>query len=242
MAKPPYESPNESPTFRIRYAKSPADDGPNSTSPNGGDGPPGSAPPRSLRIRIVDATIEASRGKVWWYRSPLLIPVAWIFYRHLTDWQYGSIFAGINLAIHEGGHLLFMWFGNDFLTVAGGTILQCVCPIVTGIMFYKQRDFFAIAVACFWLGTNFAHIAPYAADARAQLLPLVSPFQGAPGHDWNYLLGTLGLLGQDRVIGGAFQVAGVLTMGAGFLGGLWVLRVMAMANEADEGFAASAQG
>ena len=185
-------------------------------------------------MRILDATIEASLGKVWWYRSPLLIPVAWIFYRHVTDSEYGSLIAGINLAIHEGGHLFFMWFGNDFLTVAGGTFLQCVCPIVTGIMFYKQRDFFAISVACFWLGTNFAHIAPYAADARAQMLPLVSPFQGAPGHDWNYLLGTLGLLGQDRVIGGAFQVAGVLTMGAGFLGGLWVLRVMATAHEAGQ--------
>jgi hypothetical protein len=168
-----------------------------------------------MRIRILDATIDASLGKVWWYRSPLLISVAWIFYRHVTDSEYGSIFAGINLAIHEGGHLFFMWFGIDFITVVGGTFLQCVCPIVTGIMFYKQRDFFAISVACFWLGTNFAHIAPYAADARAQMLPLLSPFQGAPGHDWNYLLGTLGLLGQDGVIGGAFQVAGLLTMGWG---------------------------
>jgi hypothetical protein len=210
--------------------ESPTEDGLRSTSPTGGDGSPESVAPRNLRLRILDATIEASLGKVWWYRSPLLIPVAWIFYRHVTDPEYGSIFAGINLAIHEGGHLFFMWFGNDFITVAGGTFLQCVCPIVTGIMFYKQRDFFAISVACFWLGTNFAHIAPYAADARAQILPLVSPFQGAPGHDWNYLLGTLGLLGQDRVIGGVFQVAGVVTMGAGFLGGLWVLRVMATAN------------
>jgi hypothetical protein len=58
------------------------------------------------------------------------------------------------------------------------------------------------------------------------------PFRERLGHDWNYLLGTLGLLGQDRVIGGAFQVARVPTMGAGFLGGLWVLRVMATANEA----------
>jgi hypothetical protein len=228
--------PHKSPTFRIRYEKSPVEDGPGSTSPTWGDGPPASAAPRILRMRILDATIEASLGKVWWYRSPLLISVAWIFYRHVTDSEYGRIFAGINLAIHEGGHLFFMWFGNDFLTVAGGTFFQCVCPIVTGIMFYKQRDFFAISVACFWLGTNFAHIAPYAADARAQMLPLVSPFQGVPGHDWNYLLGTLRLLGQDRVIGGAFKVAGVLTMGAGFFGGLWVLRVMAMANEAGKHF------
>lgn len=151
----------------------------------------------------------------------------------IASWNV-VIFTGINLAIHEGGHLFFMWFGIDFVTVAGGTFLQCVCPIVTGIMFYKQRDFFAISVACFWLGTNFAHLAPYAADARAQMLSLVSSFQGVPRHDWNYLLGTLGLLGQDGVIGGAFQVAGLLTIGAGFFGGLWVLRVMATANGPDK--------
>ena len=149
------------------------------------------------------------------------------------DSEYQSIFGGINLAIHEGGHLFFMWFGSDFLAVTGGTLLQCLCPIVTGIMFYKQRDFFAIALACFWLGTNLAHIAPYAADARAQLLPLVSPFPGAPGHDWNYLLGGLGLLRQDQIIGGAFQIAGILTMGVGFLGGIWLLRVMARVNGAE---------
>ena len=184
--------------------------------------------------RLHDETIAASRGKVWWYRIPLLIPLAWIFYRHLGDSEYGSIFAGLNLAIHEGGHLFFLWFGSDFLAVAGGTILQCLCPIAAGIMFYKQRDFFAIGIACFWLGTNFAHIGPYAADARAQMLPLVSTFQGAPGHDWNYLLGVLGLLHQDRVIGGAFRVAGILTMGAGIWVGGWVLRVMARVNGADQ--------
>ena len=59
------------------------------------------------------------------------------------------------------------------------------------------------------------------------MVPLVSPFQGAPVHDWNYLLGTLGLLHQDQVIGSTFQVAGILTMGAGILVGAWVLQVMA---------------
>lgn len=140
--------------------------------------------PPTIRMRLHHATIEASRGRVWWYRIPLLVPFAWIFFRYLVDSEYVSIFAGINLAIHEGGHLFFMWFGIDFLTVAGGTLLQCLCPIVTG-------------------------------------------------RDWNYLLGTLDLLRQDQVIGGAFQVAGILTMGFGLLGGLWVLRIMARVNGAE---------
>lgn len=221
------KSPSKPPRFRIRYAELRPDDGFASRRTDEGDSGSESLDPPTIRMRLHHATIEASRGRVWWYRIPLLVPFAWIFFRHLVDSEYVSIFAGINLAIHEGGHLFFMWFGIDFLTVAGGTLLQCLCPIVTGIMFYRQRDFFAVGVACFWLGTNFAHIAPYAADARAQMLPLVSPFQGVPGHDWNYLLGTLGLLRQDQGIGGAFQVAGILTMGFGLLGGLWVLRVMA---------------
>ena len=72
----------------------------------------------------------------------------------MADSEYGSIFSGFNLAIHEGGYLFFMWFGSDFLTVAGGTFLQCICLILKGIMFYRQRDFFMIGIACFWLGTT----------------------------------------------------------------------------------------
>ena len=227
------KSPSTPPRFRIRYTEPRLGDGLSTGTNDERDASPESPDPRTLCLRIHGAAIEASRGKVWWYRTPLLVPFAWILSRHLVDSEYQSIFGGINLAIHEGGHLFFMWFGSDFLAVAGGTLLQCLCPIVTGIMFYKQRDFFAIGIACFWLGTNFADIAPYAADARAQMLPLVSPFPGAPGHDWNYLLGTLGLLGQDQVIGGAFHVAGILTMGAGLLGAVWVLRVMARVNGAD---------
>ena len=79
-------------------------------------------PPRFL-VRYTRSQSDDGLGKVWWYRIPQLIPFAWIFYRHLVDSEYESIFAGINLAIHEGGHLFFMWFGSDLLTVAGGTVL-----------------------------------------------------------------------------------------------------------------------
>ena len=152
------------PSFRIRYTESRTE----------GDGPSGVLNRSQLLDRVREATAAAAHGKVWWYRAPLLLPLAWILYRHLGAEDYSSIFGGLNLAIHEAGHLLFMWSRSDFLTVAGGTILQCLCPVFAGFMFYRQKDFFAITVALFWLGTNFTHIAPYAADARAQLLPLPS--------------------------------------------------------------------
>jgi len=212
------------PTFRIRYTESQTEAEVTSEA----------ADQSPLMQRLREATVEAARGKVWWYRAPLLLPLGWILLQHVRAEDYSSIFSGLNLAIHEAGHLLFMWSGNDFLTVGGGTMLQCLCPVFAGIVFYRQRDFFAITIALFWLGTNFAHIAPYAADARAQLLPLVSPFPGAPGHDWNYLLGTMGLLRQDQLVGGAFRAAGILTMGASLWRSIWVLRIMAGLDGAND--------
>ena len=93
--------PRKPPMFRIRYTGPRSEDPlgtPSTTEGNGRPEPPG---PRTMRIRVHDAVTEASRGKVWWYRVPLLIPIAWIFSRHLADSEYGSIFAGLNLAIHE---------------------------------------------------------------------------------------------------------------------------------------------
>ncbi|MEP6732973.1 MAG: hypothetical protein ABJE10_20185 [bacterium] len=46
----------------------------------------------------------------------------------------------------------------------------------------------------------------YAADARAQELPLV----GGGEHDWAYLLGETGMLSHDQGVGRAFRAAGFL--------------------------------
>jgi len=57
-----------------------------------------------------------------------------------------------------------------------------------------------------WVGQNLLHIGRYAADARAQRLPLV----GGGEHDWTYLLETVGLLARDAAVGQAFDFAGCL--------------------------------
>jgi hypothetical protein len=56
------------------------------------------------------------------------------------------------------------------------------------------------------VGQNCGHIAYYVADARAMALPLV----GGGEHDWNYLLGELGLLQRDQAIAHAIVVTGVM--------------------------------
>lgn len=175
---------------------------------------------------LVERVRAWCRGRVWWYRAPVLLLFAYILLRHLQDPMYSSIFDGINLVIHEAGHLAFSYFG-EFLEIAGGTIFQLVAPIVAGFAFYRQKDYFAVTVALFWLGTNFIDVGVYAGDARAQLLPLVSPTSGDPLHDWYYLLAVTGNLERDRLIASLLGKLGILSMAGALAMAGWMMKVMA---------------
>lgn len=197
--------------------------------------PSRSAAPEPARSSVFDRIAawvrQSAAGKDWRPRA-LLVPVlAWFFVKHLGDPDYAGIYDGLNLAIHEGGHLLFSWSGSELLTAAGGTLLELACPVLAGVMFVRQRDAFAVTVALFWLGTVFLDIAPYLADARAQALPLVTVGGGAATHDWTYLLGRFGWLERDVLLGGLARDLGLVTLAGGLAGAVWVLRVMARAAD-----------
>ena len=116
----------------------------------------------------------------------------------------GTLLDGVDLAIHETGHLVFGPFG-EFVGFAGGTLFQLIMPLTFVGYFARRGDRYSASVALWWVGQNCGHIAYYAADARAQELPLV----GGGEHDWNYLLGELGLLAHDQGIAHAIVLAGV---------------------------------
>lgn len=59
-----------------------------------------------------------------------------------------------------------------------------------------------------WLGQNFINISVYAADARAQQLPLLGG--NKVYHDWHYLLSALGILDFDTGVGYIFFGIAVL--------------------------------
>ena len=120
---------------------------------------------------------ERVAGQNWRYRAPLLLVMLWILHGYLSDPASSSIFRGVNLGFHEMGHAAFMWFGSRILSTAGGTIFELGIPVAAGAyLLQKQRDPFGAAVCVFWLGTALMGAGVYAADARAQALPLVSPF------------------------------------------------------------------
>ena len=122
----------------------------------------------------------------------------------------GSLLDGVNLAIHETGHIVFGPFG-EFIGFAGGTIMQLLMPVVFVAYFLRRGDRHSASVALWWVGQNCGNVATYVADARAQELPLV----GGGEHDWFYLLSATGLLERDLRIAHAVRLVGwLLVIGA----------------------------
>jgi hypothetical protein len=172
---------------------------------------------------LYEESVEWCQGRIWYLRLIVLIFFGYIFIKHLDSATYQSIFKPLNLGIHELGHYLFAFLGR-FMEMAGGSITQCLAPVVSMMMFLRlQRDFFAIAFCFGWLATNFFDVAVYAADARLMQLPLVRPGGGEVIHDWNYLLGRMGLLEWDGTIAFLFSAGGVVAMIICLAGGGWLV-------------------
>lgn len=106
----------------------------------------------------------------------------------------------VDLFIHEAGHFVFGFFGR-FVNILGGTIMQLVLPLVSGVVLFR-RSILVAPFALFWLGENFVNVSIYARDATRMKLRLISP---SATHDWNYLLGQLNVLDStDSIANGLF--------------------------------------
>lgn len=134
----------------------------------------------------------------------------------------------LNFVVHELGHLACR-FAPRWIHVSAGTFVQLALPAGAVIMFWRQGDAAAACFALCWLSASLLHSADYIADARAMEgdMTLSAGFwsltSGRPvrpdelGHDWNFMLGELGLLKWDttlaffvRVLAGISAAIGVL--------------------------------
>ena len=155
---------------------------------------------------------------VRWARIVLtlsLIPLSWYTFHD----RYGKVplLGGIDLAIHEFGHMLFMPFGIPFLghtmVILGGSLTQVALPLIFVAYFLRNgegvRDLHAAMVCLWWSSMNLVDVAVYCADARAGVLMLISGETGqeSDGHDWNNLLHIWHALNKDTVI--AHRMRGV---------------------------------
>ncbi len=118
----------------------------------------------------------------------------------------------VNLIVHEAGHLLFGWLGA-MLGLWGGTLLELLVPLGLAAYFAFHRQTTGAVFAAFFFFENFLYIATYMADARAQMLPLVTvgdPSLG--GHDWFQIFSRLGVLPHDTLIAGWTRALGWVGM------------------------------
>lgn len=143
---------------------------------------------------------------------PILIIAAAFYALFLIQEARGSgpflMIDVVFVPIHEGGHLLFHYFG-EFLGVAGGTLLQLGVPLMLATYFIFQRHVQGAAFCLFFFFEQFLPVATYMADARAQQLPLLTVGDADYViHDWNYLFGKLGVLQHDTQIAMAVRVLG----------------------------------
>jgi hypothetical protein len=139
----------------------------------------------------------------------VLVPyVAWLIFAyeyHFLD--------GVNLLLHEGGHVFFGFLGET-LHFLGGTLGQLFFPTAAALYFFRRKAYFDAAVIAIWLAESLMYTARYMADARAQKLPLV----GGHIHDWNWLFSRWGVLAHDELIAGLVHLlASLLALAALFV-------------------------
>jgi hypothetical protein len=153
-----------------------------------------------------------------WQPLGRLAVAAWLTFYVLFLLQLGSghgPFLMLDLVfvpIHEGGHLLFGYFGHA-LMIAGGTILQLFVPLALATFFFFQRQIAGTVFCLFCFFEQFLPTATYMADARLQELPLVTV--GDPEfveHDWFAMFSSIGLLQHDTQIATIVRAIGWVGM------------------------------
>ncbi|MBX3132601.1 MAG: hypothetical protein KF689_04310 [Gemmatimonadaceae bacterium] len=149
-------------------------------------------------------------GRSWYWRLPLFVLIAWQAVRPLRE-MGPHLFSGITFGAHEFGHLFFAFFG-EWMTVAGGSLMQLLVPIGAAAVVLRSKDWFGAAVCALFLASSLGDLSWYVGDARARDLDLVSFSPDGGGHDWAYLLKNAGLLDRDLAIARGVRFLGWLTV------------------------------
>lgn len=199
-------------------------------------------PPKMSFISIIKKPLVWADGKGWWWRLPI---IGWFLIMLIQNIQDPSFamnrlsnpFSAIDLGIHELGHIIFMPFGT-FMRIAGGSIFQCLFPLMWFAGFLQKKWYFAACMCWCWLGLNLFDVATYVADARVRLIPLsVGPAAFGvdvlnvdaaydSAHDWYQLLSRTNHLSSDLVIAHNLRIAGIVMfiIGLGF-GAILLIRM-----------------
>lgn len=177
---------------------------------------------------LRDDAREWSEGRSPWPRAFLLAYLLYAGIQHLTSGvggAYRSWFAGITLAFHELGHVLFAPLGRTPMLL-GGSVLQLLVPAAAGCyLLLRQHDWFGLSVCGVWLSTSLFELATYIDDANRGNLALVGLGDDVL-HDWDVLLTQWHLLNRAQTLANATHLLGALTLVCSVGFAAWLLLEM----------------
>jgi hypothetical protein len=109
-----------------------------------------------------------------------------------------------NAVVHEGGHMLFSYFG-DFMQVLGGTLLELLVPLGLAMAFYVRRQAVGFSLFTVVVFENLLYVAHYMSTARSLEGDYIAVGVGAVSgdemdpnmHDWHNLFSRWGVLQHD---------------------------------------------
>ena len=161
---------------------------------------------------IADNASEVSRPKL-----AVAVLASLYFFWCAYDPSQWHLIDGVNLVIHEAGHLIFSPLG-EFMMIAGGSLFQVIMPALFVSYFWYHSKYYSAALVLFWVGQSILNVSVYAGDSVALQLPLLGGQDSI--HDWNYLLDRLGLLRQTGKVGGAVRLLGTAVIALAALGSI----------------------
>lgn len=137
----------------------------------------------------------------------LILLTLFLLYQLFFDPQHWTYLDYVNLLIHEGGHMIFLPFGQ-FMNFLGGSLTQILMPTLFFMYFFLRKEFISAGFIIFWIADNIVSVSVYMADAVEMQLPLI----GGEGviHDWNWLFTKMGLLQQSGFIASLFFWIGII--------------------------------
>ena len=126
------------------------------------------------------------------------------------------------LPLHEGGHVIFMFFGKT-LHALGGSFWQIAFPLLWFIIALGQKSQVA-PFPLFWVGENMMDVSLYIRDAPVRVLPLLGGRRS--GHDWYYLLSQWDLLDSADMLADLMFYTGIFICVAAITAGIaWAVVV-----------------
>jgi len=153
---------------------------------------------------------------------------SFILSNHYSAELNNSFMHIINLVFHEAGHVIFRLLGH-FMSILGGSLLQLLVPMIFLFSFLKRKDAFAASIMLWWFAQSMMDLVAYIDDAQRQEMWLLGGVQGKdmPGiHDWNNILGQLGLLEYDHFLATLVSWLAIMVMFLSFFWGGVLLKKM----------------